>query len=240
MHVAKGTYYAQEGDGDYAGGGDFEDSADVPGYEELGDEYEQLNYGNEVIHVTDTIAGLDTEADEADLEKMFGGCYDEKDAVAGKAEYRYYSNNDGTHRKYSTNPADCTEENCAYDAAGKCALCGHVKAAGGEAPAQGGAASQKQALKVDTTAKRIRASRLKKKARYTSKVRVKGAKTKVTYARLKKGSSARLTINSKTGKIKVRRGTPKGTYRIRVKVTAAKTAKYKAASQVVTIKVKVI
>ena len=70
-------------------------------------------------------------------------------------------------------------------------------------------------------------------------MKVKGAKTKVTYKRLSKGSSARLKINAKTGKIKVRRNTPKGAYRIRIKATAEKTPLYRAASQVATITVEV-
>ena len=42
------------------------------------------------------------------------------------------------------------------------------------------------------------------------------------------------------GKIKVKRGTPKNSYKTRTKVTAAMTADYAAASKVATTKVKVI
>lgn len=114
-------------------------------------------------------------------------------------------------------------------------LCGYAKQESDQKPQP--VKRKKQTLKVSKATKRVRASRLKKKARYTSKVNVKGAKTKVTYKRIRKGSSSRLTVNAKTGKIKVRRGTPEGTYRIKIMVTAARTTKYEAASRIATIKV---
>jgi hypothetical protein len=40
------------------------DSADTPGYIGLGDEYDDLNYGNEVFHVANVIAGTDEKADD--------------------------------------------------------------------------------------------------------------------------------------------------------------------------------
>ena len=241
------TITVQEGEGGSTEDADLTDSPATPGYLDLGDDYGALNYGNEVLHVADAIVCTDEVVDEKTLCQLFGYGYTEKKASPQKpVEYRYYSNNDGTHRKYSVDLAESTEENCTYNAAGVCALCGYAKPSeGGTKPADEKTPAQTPALKtqnikVNTTAKRIRAARLKKKARFTSKVKVKGAKTKVTYKRLKKGSSPRLAINPKTGKIKVRRGTPKGTYRIKIKVTAVKTAKFRAASKVVTIKVKVI
>ena len=99
------------------------------------------------------------------------------------------------------------------------------------------AAAQK--LKIAKAAKTVKAKKLKKNAQVTSKVKVTGAKTAVTYAKVKKGSDKRLTINKKTGKITVKKGTKKGTYKIKIKVTAKATATYKAASATATIKVKV-
>lgn len=96
-----------------------------------------------------------------------------------------------------------------------------------------------QKLKVSTAAKTVKAKALKKKAQSTTKVAVSGAKGKVTYVKVAKGSSKKLTINKKTGKIKVAKKTKKGTYKIKVKVkvTADKTKNYKAATVTKTIKV---
>ena len=229
-----------QADGDGARTDDPNDSATTPGYLEFGEEYGELSYGDEIIHVADLIAGSGTSASSGDLDLMFGQYRDDMKASKQETKYRYFSNNDGTHRKYSADPSLFTEENCKYNAKGVCTLCGYVKPSEEKTPTQDTKRKLKtQTLKVSKAAKRVRASRLKKKARFTSKVKVTGAKTKVTFKKLKRGSSSRLTL-TKAGKIKVRRGTPKGTYRIRIKVTAARTSKYKAASKVATIKVVVI
>jgi hypothetical protein len=65
----------------------------------------------------------------------------------------------------------------------------------------------------------------------------KKAQGKVNYAKVAKGYSAALTINKSTGKVTVRKGAKKGTYSIKVKVTAAGNANYKAGSKTVTCKV---
>lgn len=59
----------------------------------------------------------------------------------------------------------------------------------------------------------------------------------VTYKKL--SGSKKLTINKKTGKVTVRKGTKKGLYKIKVKVTAKGNAKYKAGSKNVTVKIRV-
>ena len=97
-----------------------------------------------------------------------------------------------------------------------------------------------QPMKVKAAKKTVKAKRLKKKNQAVSKViSVKKAQGKVTYAKVKKGSSARLTVNKKTGAILVKKGTKKGTYKIRVKVTAAGNKNYKKGSVTVTVSVKV-
>ena len=60
----------------------------------------------------------------------------------------------------------------------------------------------------------------------------------MTYKKVK--GSRKITINAKTGKVTVRKGLKKGTYKVKVKVTAAG-IKYKAAplTKAVTFKVKV-
>ena len=51
--------------------------------------------------------------------------------------------------------------------------------------------------------------------------------------------SGKFAVNSKTGKIKLKKGLPKGTYKVKIKVTAGATKVYESADQVVTVKVKV-
>lgn len=98
-------------------------------------------------------------------------------------------------------------------------------------------AKASQSVKASTATKSVKAKKVAKKAQKTSKVKVTGAKTSVTYT--KKSGSKKLTINKKTGKITVKKGTKKGTYKIKVTVKAAKSTNYNAASKTVTIKVKV-
>ena len=67
---------------------------------------------------------------------------------------------------------------------------------------------------------------------------IKNAQGTVTYKK-KSGSSGKLSINSKTGLITVKKGTKAGTYKIVVAVTAAGNKQYKAGTKTVTVKVKV-
>ena len=90
-------------------------------------------------------------------------------------------------------------------------------------------------VKIKTKSKTIKACRLKKKARF---FKIKYSKTKgsgkATFKRV--SGSARLTV-SKAGKIKVKKGTKKGTYKIRVKMSVAANKSYKTASTKKTIRV---
>jgi hypothetical protein len=67
----------------------------------------------------------------------------------------------------------------------------------------------------------------------------KKAVGKVSYARVAKGSSAALSVDARTGKVTVRKGTKKGTYKVVVKVTAAGDANRKYATKTLTCKVTV-
>ncbi len=96
-----------------------------------------------------------------------------------------------------------------------------------------------QSLKVTAAVKTVKYASVKKAAQTVKALTVKGVKTKAVYARVASGSSAKLTINKSTGKITVKKGTAKGTYKIKVKVTAKADANYKAASKTVTVSVKV-
>ena len=65
------------------------------------------------------------------------------------------------------------------------------------------------------------------------------AKGRVTYTKVSKGSSKYLSINKKNGKIKVKKGTPPGVYKIKVKVRAAGNSSYKAKTTKVTVRITV-
>lgn len=66
-------------------------------------------------------------------------------------------------------------------------------------------------------------------------VTVKKAKGKLSFKKAK-GSKA-ITVNKKTGKITVKKGTKKGTYKVKIKVSAAGNANYKKAVKTVTLKI---
>ena len=96
-------------------------------------------------------------------------------------------------------------------------------------------------LKVKGKTVKVKYKKLKKKAqklgvtkviRFTSKGQ--GAKT---YARI--SGSKKIKINKKTGKVTVKKGLKKGTYKVRVRVTAGGSATHMKATKMVTFKVKV-
>ena len=87
----------------------------------------------------------------------------------------------------------------------------------------------------------VKYARLKKKAQYISAKKafvVKDPVGKVTYKLTKKDSKAKNKIKvSSAGKITVAKGLKKGTYNIKVKVTAAGNSYYKSKSKTVTLKI---
>ena len=66
-------------------------------------------------------------------------------------------------------------------------------------------------------------------------LKVSKAQGKITYA--KKSGNKKITINKKTGKVTIKKGLKKGTYKIKIKVTAAGNDKYKKATKTVTAKI---
>lgn len=95
-----------------------------------------------------------------------------------------------------------------------------------------------QMLEVSVASKTVKFSQLKKKPVYTSAVKVIGAEGTKTF--IKTGGSKKLSINKRTGKILVKKGTKRGTYTISIKVKAAETEEYMAGvSAVKKIKVRV-
>ncbi|MBE5890693.1 MAG: hypothetical protein E7282_06945 [Lachnospiraceae bacterium] len=90
-------------------------------------------------------------------------------------------------------------------------------------------------VKVATTSKTISYSKVKSAAQ---SFKIGGSVTgngTITYK--KTSGSSKITINAKTGAVTVKKGTAKGTYTIKVKVSAAASTNYAAASKTVTIKV---
>ena len=95
---------------------------------------------------------------------------------------------------------------------------------------------QTQDITVKTTSKDYKVSSLKK-AKKTFKIGAK-AKGDITYSVTSKDAKKRVTV-SKDGVVTVKKNTPKGTYKVKVKIKAAAEGIYKAANKTVTIKVKV-
>ena len=95
-------------------------------------------------------------------------------------------------------------------------------------------------LSVKAVARTAKLSAVSKKATVVARPLsvANKAKSRLTYAKAK-GSASCLAVDKTTGKVTVRKGTKKGTYAIKIKVTAAKTANHNAASKTVTAKVTV-
>lgn len=94
--------------------------------------------------------------------------------------------------------------------------------------------TQKQTIKVKVASKTLKASDLKKKA-ISFSIGAK-AKTSLTYKVIQTPSRASKFISvSKKGKVKIKKGAKKGTYKIRI--TAAASGKYKKATKTIKIKV---
>ncbi|MBQ9004614.1 MAG: hypothetical protein IJ087_22490, partial [Eggerthellaceae bacterium] len=82
------------------------------------------------------------------------------------------------------------------------------------------------------------AKKLKKSKAVAGAVKfTKKAIGEVTYARVSKGSSKWLSVAKSTGKVTVKKGAPKGIYKMKVNVKAAGSGNYKAATKALTVKV---
>ena len=93
-------------------------------------------------------------------------------------------------------------------------------------------------LAVTTKTKSVKYTKVKKKKEVVAPITVTKKQGTVTFIK-QKGSSSKLTISKTTGKITVKKGTKKGTYKIKVKITANGNKNYKAKGIIKTIKVKV-
>ena len=92
-------------------------------------------------------------------------------------------------------------------------------------------------MTVKATAKTVKYSKLKNAKQTVSAITVKKAIGKVSYK--KTSGKSFFTVNSKTGKITIKKGIAKGTYTVKVKVSAAGSSNYKSGSKTVTVKIKV-
>lgn len=98
----------------------------------------------------------------------------------------------------------------------------------------------KNTLTAKAVTRKAKASKVAKKAVTVARpIKVTKQQGKLKYAKVKKGSSKYLSVNKKNGKVTVKKGTPKGTYKIKIKVAAAGNSNYKAGSKTVTCKIKV-
>ena len=93
------------------------------------------------------------------------------------------------------------------------------------------------AIRVKTTSKAVSYASVKKKNVAFSLGASVNSKGRLTYA--KASGNAKITVNRSTGSITVKKGLKKGTYKIKLKVSAAAKGNYKAASKVITVTVKV-
>ena len=101
---------------------------------------------------------------------------------------------------------------------------------------------QDQPMAVKAVAKKVKLKKVKKKAQTVSgAVKVTKAQGPVTYKGVGTNAKAKkaLKINAKTGKITVKKKTKKGTYKMKVTVTAGGNKNYEAGSKVVVVTIKV-
>ena len=92
-------------------------------------------------------------------------------------------------------------------------------------------------IKVKTTSATVKYANLKKKAQTVALGASVNSKGTLSYQKVS-GSSA-VTVNKKTGKLSVRKGTKKGTYKVNVRIKAAAKGKYNAGTKNVTVTIRV-
>lgn len=92
-------------------------------------------------------------------------------------------------------------------------------------------------MKVKAVTRTVKASKLKTKDQVVAPPLkfIQKAQGKVTYKKV--GGSKRLFVNKKTGKVTVKKGTKKGTYKIKIKIFANGTTNYNKASKTLTCKI---
>ena len=100
-----------------------------------------------------------------------------------------------------------------------------------------------QAISAKSVSKKVKASGktgklVKNKAFSLKKLAKVSAKTTVKFAKANKVGGKRIAVNASTGKVVVKKGLKKGTYKVKVKLTAKASASYKAAkAKTITLKI---
>lgn len=92
-------------------------------------------------------------------------------------------------------------------------------------------------ITVKTTSKTLKVATVKKKAQVITPGVSANSKGKLSYK--KTFGSKNITVNAKNGKLTVKKGTKKGTYKVKVKISAAAAGNYNAGSKTVTFSIKV-
>lgn len=152
----------------------------------------------------------------------------------GKVTYRYYSDAGCTKAVAASKVKDTGTYYVRATVAKDGNYCAATSAA-----AKFTIAKAKNTITVKASKKTAKLAAVRKKAVSVAPIAVSKARGKVTYSRVAKGSSSGLKVNAKTGKITVKKGARKGTYKIKVKVTAKGNVNYKPGSRTVTCKVTV-
>lgn len=163
-----------------------------------------------------------------------------KKGSSGKVTYTYYSDAKGTKTVKPANVKNAkvyyVKATLAADTNYKAASSNLVKFTISKA---------KNTLKIKKANKTLKAADLKKGSKKVQCITATKKKGKLAFkltsaVKGKKSFKAKFAVNKNTGKITVKKGTAKGTYTIKVKVTAKGNANYKAmtTSVAVTIKVK--
>lgn len=92
-------------------------------------------------------------------------------------------------------------------------------------------------MAVKGLTKKVKKSKVRKAAQKVKAIRVRNAKGALTYQKI--SGSKKLSVNKRTGKITIKKKTKKGTYTMKVKVTAAGTGDYYAKAKTVKVTIKV-
>lgn len=92
-------------------------------------------------------------------------------------------------------------------------------------------------ITVKSNGKTVKYSKVKKKNVTVSPLTVSKAQGSVSYK--KTSGNKKITVNASTGKFTVKKGLKKGTYSVKVKVTAGGNSNYKSGSKTTSVKIKV-
>ena len=100
-------------------------------------------------------------------------------------------------------------------------------------------AKAKSSAKAKKSTVSVKYAKVKKKAQTVANLTVKCDKGKASYKSASSGKAKKFKVNKKTGKVTVPKGTKKGTYKVKVKVTVKAGTNYTKLTKTVSFKVKV-